>query len=644
MEYLFEQEWLVTNGLGGYASGAVSGANTRRYHGLLVAALNPPTDRWVVVAKIEERVFINGTYHDLSTNQYSGIVYPNGSKYLNNFGNLPFPTWQYAMDNWKLEKNIFMVQDSNTVLVSYKNDGKTSFFLELHPLYENSDYHATFHENQFTDFYTEISPTHLKTYAHYGSKPVFTGWSVGEFTEARTWYKNIELPKEHEQGYDFVCDYYRIGYVRYELKPNEQLTLVFSLEEDVITSDIEKLYSKEKRKSEGSKIKKEQGFYGNLLRSGKQFLVKRNSTDSMSIIAGYHWFGDWGRDTMISMRGLTIATGNKAVSKSILSTFYRSIDQGLIPNKFPDQSQDYIDYNTIDATLWLFIASYEYVLKFNDLPFVKKHINILKGLLDGHICGTRYNIHVTEEGFLFGGQESEQLTWMDAIVAGKVITPRIGCPVEVNALWYNALKIYEAFCKDLKIEFGAEYEDICNRFETNFSKMFTNPEGTLFDVLIPNVTYDNCFRPNQLFCLSLPFSVLEKVQQIKIFEAIREKLYTPYGLRTLDKENTNYHGKFEGNRLQRDQAYHQGTVWPYLLFDYYHVYFKLYGATIKNKKKVVRELALLKDHFYNQQGIHCISEVFDGDDPKEGKGCIHQAWSVAALIRLYTDYELFNVE
>tara|TARA_R110002051_G_scaffold104456_2_gene177123 strand:- start:4912 stop:6846 length:1935 start_codon:yes stop_codon:yes gene_type:complete len=643
MKYLFEQEWLVTNGLGGYASGAVCGANTRRYHGLLVAALNPPTDRRVVVAKIEERVFINGTYHDLSTNQYSGVVYPNGSKYLNNFDNLPFPTWQYAMDNWKLEKNIFMAQDSNTVLVSYKNAGETSFFLELHPLYDDSDYHATFHENQFTDFYTEISPTQLKTYSHYGSKPVFTRWSTGEFTEARSWYKNIELPKEHDQGYDFVCDYYRIGYVKYELKPNEQLTLVFSLEEDVITSDIEKLYSKEKRNLEGGKIKKGQGFYGNLLRSGNQFLVKRNSTDSMSIIAGYHWFGDWGRDTMISMRGLTIATGNKAVSKSILSTFYRSIDQGLIPNKFPDQSQDYIDYNTIDATLWLFIASYEYVLKFNDLPFVKKHINILKGLLDCHISGTRYNIHVTEEGFLFGGQESEQLTWMDAIVAGKVITPRIGCPVEVNALWYNALKIYEVFCNDLKIEFGAEYADICNRFETNFSKMFTNPEGTLFDVIVPNVTYDNCFRPNQLFCLSLPFSLLEKAQQIKIFEAVREKLYTPYGLRTLDKEDTNYHGKYEGNRLQRDQAYHQGTVWPYLLFDYYHVFFKLYGATIENKKKVVRELALLKDHFYNQQGIQCISEVFDGDDPKEGKGCIHQAWSVAALIRLYTDYELFNV-
>jgi len=644
MHNLFDREWLIANRLGGYASGTVCGANTRRYHGLLVAAFNPPTDRRVVVAKIEERVFVNGTYHDLSSNQYSGVVYPNGTRYLNNFSNLPFPTWQYGMDNWKLEKRVCMVESSNTTLVSYTNSGKTPFFLELHPLYEDSDFHETFHENLFTDFYTEISKNRLTTYAHYGSKPLFTEWSSGEFIEARSWYRHIELPKERERGLDFVCDYYRIGYVKHELRPKEQLVLCLTLEVDVLQRDIKKLYSEENRKSGNKAVRKEQGFYTDLLRSGNQFLVKRKSTNSMSIIAGYHWFEDWGRDTMISMRGLTIATGNQLASKSILTTFYKSIDQGMIPDRFPDHSQDAVPYNTVDATLWLFIASYEYVIKFNDLPFVKRYMHILKGILDCHIAGTRYNIHVTKEGFLYGGQEDEQLTWMDAINKGNVITPRIGCPVEVNALWYNALKIYEAFCNDLKMEFDPKYKEICTRFETNFPKMFTNPQGTLFDVIVPNVTYDNCFRPNQLFCLSLPFSILEKQQQKNIFEAVREKLYTPYGLRTLDKENPNFRGAYKGNQSQRDNAYHQGTVWPYLLYEYYYAYFKLYGNTIKNKKRVVQELALLKDHFYNHQGLHCISEIFDGDEPKEGKGCIHQAWSVAALVRLYTEYELFGLD
>lgn len=644
MEYFSEKEWLVTNRLGGYASGAVSGANTRRYHGLMVAAFNPPTDRKILVAKIEESVFINDKYHDLSYNQYPNVVYPMGTKYLNSFSKVPSPNWHYGMDNWKLEKSICMVQGSNTTLVSYTNTGTTAFSLELHPLYEDNDFHDTFHENQVSDFFSELTKTHLKTYAHYGSKAVFTAWNKGEFTEARSWYKNIELTKERELGYDFVCDYYRIGFIKHVLRPKEQLVLCFTLEEDILQKGIQELYAIENKRLIKSFYAKERNFYSDLLRSGSQFLVKRESTDSMSIIAGYHWFGEWGRDTMIAMRGLTIATGNQQISRSILTTFYKNIHQGMIPNRFPDNHEDMIEYDTIDATLWLFVATYEYMTKFNDLSFLREYIHQLKEILDFHIAGTGYNIHVTEEGFLSGGQDGIQLTWMDATYNGQVITPRMGCPVEVNALWYNALKIYEFFCQELKMDFSSLYSKICTKFETNFSKMFTNPKGTLFDVIIPNVSYDDCFRPNQLFCLSLPFSVLKKKQQQKIFKALREKLYTPFGLRTLDMDNPLFKGVYQGNRLQRDQAYHQGTVWPYLLYDYYHAFFKLFGDTAKNKKRVIEELTPLKEHFYNHQGIHCISEVFDGDEPKQGKGCIHQAWSVAALIQLYAEYQLYELD
>lgn len=639
----YDREWLVTNGLGSFASSTIKGANTRHYHGLLVAAFNPPTDRMVMVAKIEERVLLNGQYLDLSTNQYPDVVHPNGMQYLNNFEANPLPHWQFGSDDWQLEKSICMVEGSNTTLVNYTNTGDTPLVLELHPLYAYTDYHGTFHENPSFNFYTELAPDHLKTYPQYGAHPVFTKWSGGDYSEARNWYKNIQLPKSQKRGLDYVCDYYRIGFLKKELKPSEQLTICFSTEENILQKKLISLWTTQKQKSVSKPLESASIFYDDLLNAGNQFLVARRSTKSESIIAGYHWFTDWGRDTMISMRGLTIATGRKAASKSILSTFYKSINQGMLPDRFPD-NDDAVDYNTIDATLWLFISTYEYYLKFGDSVFIKKYLKALQGVLDWHIKGTRYNIRVTEEGFLYGGQEGKQLTWMDAIVDGKVITPRIGCPVEVNALWYNALKIYGFFCKELKMPADIKYDEISTKFETNFPKMFFNPEGTLYDVIVPNVSADSCFRPNQIFWLSLPFTVLNKAQQKNIFEAVKEKLYTPYGLRTLDMENPDFIGKYEGNQWLRDHAYHQGTVWPYLLYDYYHAFFRVYGKSKKNKLKVKVELTDLEVHFYNHEGLHCISEIFDGAEPYEGKGCIQQAWSIAALIKLYADYELYKLD
>lgn len=639
----FDREWLITNGLGSYASSTVSGANTRHYHGLLVASFNPPTDRMVTVAKMEERVFRNNKYFDLSTNQYPNVVHPNGIQYLKEFVAQPFPNWQYESDDWGLKKSVFMVQGNNTTLVNYTNTGNTPLNLELHPLYAYTDYHSTFHENPSFDFYTEFGPDHIKTYPRYEAHPIFTKWSAGEYTEARNWYKNIQLPKSQSRGVDYVCDYYRIGFLKKELYPNEQLTICFSTEENILQKNLKRLWAAQKRKATSKPSESASIFYNDLLNSGNQFLVKRKSTKSESIIAGYHWFTDWGRDTMISMRGLTIATGRKSVSKSILSTFYKSIDRGMLPDRFPDNGNA-VEYNTIDATLWLFVATYDYYKKFSDTAFIKKHLKVLQGILDWHIKGTRYNIHVTEEGFLYGGQEGEQLTWMDAIVAGKVITPRIGCPVEVNALWYNALKIYEFFCKEIKSTRNKKYKDVIKNFEINFPKYFINPDGTLYDLIVPNLSVDNSFRPNQIFWSSLPYTVLNKAEQKRIFEAVRGKLYTPYGLRTLNTENPNFVGAYNGNQWQRDHAYHQGTVWPYLLYDYYNAFLRIYGNTKKNRMQVKIALTDLEVHFYNHEGLHCISEIFDGFNAYEGKGCIQQAWSVAALIKLYSDYKLYELD
>ncbi len=646
MHELFDQEWLSTNGLGGYASSSVSGANTRHYHGLLIAAFKPPTDRKVLVAKVEERVFLNGKYDDLATNQYPNVIYPAGTRFLRKFRANPVPHWSYGTETWKLEKRVSMVQGSNTTLIAYTNTGSTPYLLEVHPLYAYTDFHSSFKENAAFDFYTEFYPEHLKTYPIYGSPPVFTSWTGGNFLEARDWYRNVQLPKSQKRGLDSDCDYYRIGYLKKQLKPNEQIILCFSVADDIVTKDLKNLWDLASKKVLIVPQKSKLNFYKDLLIAGNQFLVNRESTQSESIIAGYHWFADWGRDTMISMRGITIATGRKAISKSILSTFFSSIDKGMIPDRFPDNGNEMVAYNSMDATLWLFIATYEYYLKFGDSGFIKKRMKALKDILEHHIAGTRYNIHVTEEGLLFGGQEGQQLTWMDAMVNGKVITPRMGCPVEINALWYNALRIYRFFSIALHGAVDRTYDELIEKFQMNFPKMFTNEQRTLYDVISPNGSPDNSFRPNQLFCISLPFTVLNPKQEKFIFEAVKTRLYTPFGMRTLAVDDPNFVGIYEGDQWSRDHAYHQGTVWPFLLYDYYHSFFRIYGKSQKNKKRVVGELAGLKDHFYNHNGLHCISEIFDGKEPSQGhgKGCIQQAWSVAALIKLYTDYGLFEFD
>ncbi|MFZ0490400.1 MAG: amylo-alpha-1,6-glucosidase, partial [Salegentibacter sp.] len=618
-------------------------ANTRCYHGLLIASFSPPVDRKVLVAKIEERVQSGGIFFELSANQYPEKIHPKGYQYLKNFEASPFPKWKYAAQGWQLEKKICMRYNSNTTLVEYKNTGRKSISLKITPLYSFADFHSCFSENDFTDFYSEFHQNHLKTYPHYDSRPLFTSWSKGVFSEERAWYKNVLLPKEEERGLNFHSDYYKIGHLHCELWPGEKLFLIFSAEKNS-AADAEKIFAAERKRWNDLRKGTKNLFFKDLLAAGNQFVVKRKSTRSLSILAGYHWFSDWGRDTMIAMRGLCIAPGKKEISKAILTTFLENISEGMLPNRFPDHSEDMPEFNNIDGSLWLFVAMYEYYKKFGDKAFIKKHLNRLQRILIAHLQGTRFNIHVTPEGFLYGGEEGMQLTWMDARVNGKVITPRIGCPVEINALWYNALKIYSFFCGESHNSIDPEITGSLEKFKKNFAPLFTNSQGTLYDVIIPGIFSDNAIRPNQLYCLSLPFTFLKEEQQKQIFQLIKKKLYTPFGLRTLDEENPDFKAHYSGGPAERDAAYHQGTVWPFLLYDYFHAFLRLYGASEKNKKIVLHELESLQKHFYEEEGLHCISEVFDGKEPKQGKGCIHQAWSVAAILKLYSDYKLDEME
>lgn len=628
------KEWLITNGLGGYASSTVVGANTRRYHGLLVATFNPPTDRRVLVSKVEETVHVNGESYALSTNRYPGVIHPQGFQYLQSFERAPLPKATFAInDNVTIHKTIFMPQGKNATIIEYENAGNQAIELTLNPLLVHRDYHSLFQQSEYFNFYTEQSePNLLKIYAHYGAPPLFVHFSKGSFAANPQWFKNLEYEAEQERGLDFHEDVKSVGAIQVQLAPRETCFLIFTLEEDVLQHEPEALKLDEIVRLKALEPETKDAFLKDLTVAGNQFLVHRKSTDSATLIAGYHWFADWGRDTMIAMRGLTIAAGKQEESKSILRTFLQYLDGGMLPNRFPDQGEA-PEYNTFDATLWLFVVLYEYHEKFEDVIFLEEVFPKLTEVLDFHTNGTRYNIHATPEGLLFGGEGLAQLTWMDAKVGDYVVTPRQGCPVEINALWYNALEIYTFFAAILNQKTNG-YADLAKKAKAAFRAYFINDQGYLNDVVIPDGYVDAAMRPNQVYAISLPFQLLTKREARLALDIMEQKLYTDYGLRSLDEASPEFKGFYGGDQWQRDTAYHQGTVWAFLWGEYALAYLKVNGYSQKACKTIQTKLKPLQKHFYEDNCLHGISEIFDGSNPKEGKGCIQQAWSIGMLVKV----------
>ncbi|MFK7979816.1 MAG: amylo-alpha-1,6-glucosidase [Saprospiraceae bacterium] len=637
-EDLRSKEWLITNGIGGYASGTLSGANSRRYHGMLIASLNPPTNRKVLVGKVEESIALRRDHQvELSANQYPNAVHPKGYQYLTEFEQNPLPTFRYEINGHILQKSIFMVYGKNATIIEYKNLGTQSIPLAMTPFLVDRDYHGLFHEGRVFDFYYEKIGDILKIHSRYGAPPLYIKQERGKFEENRYWIKNLEYEGEKYRGLDYHEDANVIGKFHNLLAPGKSCFLVMTTDANILESnpaDLKKstLSRLNKLNPKGNKA----AFLKDLSIAADQFIVKRASTDSFSILAGYHWFTDWGRDTMIALRGLSIATGRKKESQSILKTFFDNIDRGMLPNRFPDYDHDEVEYNTVDATLWLFVALYEYYQKFQDKTFIKQNFKHLTDILSHHFAGTRYSIHVTAEGFLWAGEAGVQLTWMDAKVDGFVVTPREGCAVEIQALWYNALKIYQFFQAELALkcpdEILTKSKTISTQIKKHFSPAFYNENGYLNDVIIPNKSVDNAIRPNQIFVLSLPFDLLNKNQQKKVFKNVKDYLFTPLGLRSLNVENPQFKPIYEGDQWHRDTAYHQGTVWSWLLGDYWLAYLKLNNHSDKAKATVLNEMNALKHHFYQDNCINGISEIFDGAHPEAGRGTVQQAWSVGALI------------
>ena len=636
------REWLETNGLGGFASSTLTGLNTRRYHGLLVAATKPPVGREVLLSKLEETLLIDGQPFDLSSNRYPGVVHPQGFRYLMSFRLDPFPIFIYEVEGIMIEKTVFMVYGENTTVVQYelkstkRSQPPKSLRLEIRPLIAFRDYHCTTHANGGLNAAVEQGPG-LATVAPYPGMPtLYLAQNAVELQKTGDWYRNFEYDIERERGLDFTEDLFNHFILRFDLLSNRQASIIASIERrDVARASQYRQAEIKRRQIAVQAFPLNDEFAQALTAASDQYIVARGN--QKTIIAGYHWFSDWGRDTMISLPGLTLPTGKHDVARSILSTFARHVDQGMLPNRFPDAGE-IPEYNTVDATLWFFEAARAYRAYSGDEEFVRTELYpVFTDIISWHARGTRYGIKVDPSGLLTSGEPGVQLTWMDAKVGDWVVTPRRGKPVEIQALWYNALCIMEEFA----LRFGDDaaqkrYRNMAAMANWAFNRLFWNEkESCLYDVVNGDPS-DASIRPNQIFAVSLPFTMLSPDRSRSVVEKVREHLLTPYGLRTLAPSDPQYRGRYEGGPVERDGAYHQGTVWPWLIGPFITAYVKVNGASDAAREQAAEWLKPLHDHLSDAALGH-ISEIFDGDTPQRPAGCAAQAWSVGEVLRAYVE-------
>jgi predicted glycogen debranching enzyme len=624
-------EWLETNGLGGWAGGTVAGAHTRRYHGLLVAALHPPVGRMVLLSKLEETVLCAGTSYELGCNQYPGAIAPNGHQYIENFSLLPFPTWHFRAGPVELVKQIASLRDENTTILTYTlATAPGSVELLLRPFFAVRDYHALQHANAAVHRDAAFKDDTLAVQAYDGTPTVFLNVPGARFDPAPAWYYRFQYREEQARGLDFEEDLFTHGVLRVTLAPGASLSVIASTDWPAGRSAATLLATETARRDA---VVATAAFTGDLerqlARAADSFIVRRGA-GLHTVIAGYHWFSDWGRDTMIALPGLCLVTKRFAEARDILAAFAGSASEGMLPNRFPDAGET-PEYNTADATLWFFVAARAYLRYTGDDAFVRdKLLPVLEDILAWHDKGTRFHIHCDDDGLLFAGEPGVQLTWMDAKVGDWVVTPRTGKPVEINALWCNALAILadfrEKFGKPGVPELLARARDARQRFAALF---WNESAGCLYDV-INGDDKDPSIRPNQVFALSLPHELLPRRQALSVLKVIEQKLLTPVGLRSLAPGSPGYCQRYEGNVHSRDGAYHQGTVWTWLLGPYITALVRLRGDTGRaHARALVDHLGSLLGEY----GLGTLGEIFDAEPPFTPRGCIAQAWSVGEILR-----------
>jgi predicted glycogen debranching enzyme len=639
---VLEQEWLVTNGTGSYASGTIAGVMTRRYHGLLVAALDPPLGRTVLVAKIDDALAAEGELAPISANRWQDPQAPLSPSELPSLRGFRLdgsvPVWSFGVGSNRVEKRVWMRDGSDTTYVRYTHAaGREPVHVLGKALVNYRDFHATTRGGDWQMDIAQVS-SGVRVTAFDGAVPFRLLSADATVTPQRTWYRDYALRIEAYRGLEALDDHFYAAEITAVIEPSASVTLVATTDQwpdlDGSTQLTERI-QRDRHLVEISAAPDD--VTSRLVLAADQFIVRRaaegtegaEGAEGRSIVAGYHWFGDWGRDTMVALPGLTLATGRHDEASAILRTYARFVDQGMLPNRFPD-SGGKPDYNTIDASLWYFEAVRAHHEATGDLELVAEVFPVLDDIIAWHQAGTRYGIHVDPvDGLLTGGEEGTQLTWMDAKIGEWVVTPRIGKAIEVNALWYNALRTAASLATLLHRDAGS-FEAAADRTQRSFARFWNHERGYCFDVIDGPEGHEARLRPNQLLAIALPHSPLEREQQRAVVEACRRHLLTPLGLRTLGPDEPGYRGHYGGGPAERDGAYHQGTAWPWLIGPYASAHLRVHRDPEAIRSLLEPYLAHLAEY-----GIGSIAECADGDRPHPPRAAIAQAWSIAEVLRVW---------
>jgi len=702
IENLLTREWLLTNERGSYASSTIAGCNTRGYHGLLIGSLNPPVNRIMTLNNCLEMVIVKGQAFHLSTFEFSDKFAPTGFTFLSQFRRDTAAHFDYELDpasgsrkarsykkgapipakaGIKLTKSVYLLRDTDTVALVYDFTSlQEPVEFVLRPFVGLRDFHTL--QNSHAPLYSRCLADGVLVrhdianscelflscqYVHPVREKNEVSHGVN-FENDRQWWFNFVYRSNRERGQDFTEDLWTPGFFKSRIETPAKIVLWANLSppwvrckpEELANLDIEAVREDLGRHQENLKqcvsrhsslVSRIKGHgtratnFEPLCLTADRFIAKRQTdhTQRTTILAGYPWFADWGRDAFISLPGLLLSTGRFEEAKSVLITFATAADEGMIPNRFDDRNgpgdslRSATYFNSVDASLWFINAAFQYVAASGDSKtFMQELMPAIRWIIDSYHKGTRFDIRADTDGLITAGNDQTQLTWMDAKYDGVAFTPRCGKAVEVNALWYNSLCLLAQFYTDRDAENAKHYKSMADKVQKSFCELFWNEsKGYLNDCILPDGSADESLRPNQIFAVSLPFSALSAHQQKSVVKAVQNQLLTPYGLRTLNVQDSRYKGVYTGPQQQRDEAYHQGTVWAFLMGPFVEGFLKVNGFSRKSKKKAAEFIQPLLQHLTKDGCLGSVSEIFDGDAPHKPRGCIAQAWSVAELIRAY---------
>ncbi|KKG74401.1 amylo-alpha-1,6-glucosidase [Methanosarcina mazei] len=634
-----KKEWVIGNGLGGYASSTIIGAGTRTYHGLLVATPENSPGRLLLLSSLDEEISVNEEVYKLAVHKYPDTISPTGFQHLSEFIRYPFPLWVYRPGDFIIKKKIFMIHNSNTTCALYDiTSRREGAVLKIFPLVSSRDFNLTARAG-YLSFFQRAGPSGVKLASSTGF--TFSISSNLQYHPEPVWYFNLEYDTEMQRGLNFQEDNFNPGCFEGELKEGTSRFFVAASTEDVSSftlEQVDKLYLREANRQNLLALDSKliEPFALKLLKATDPFVVKNRSSGENTVIAGYHWYSDWGRDTMISLPGLLLIPYRFEEARSVLNNFSKYCRRGLVPNTFPAFGGDPV-YNTVDASLWFIHALNRYFAYTQDFLFLTDVWDTVDEIINFYCDGTDFGIEMDSDYLI---RQGPQLTWMDAKVGEWAVTPREGKACEVNALWYSSLKT-ASYLGILLGEDVSSYETLAAGVASNFEDAFWNPEADcLFDLIYEdetgNLIKDSAIRPNQIFAVSLPYTMLSSEKEKAIVDRVEKDLLTPFGLRSLSTDHFLYKGQYLGDALTRDTAYHNGTVWPWLLGAFVKAYLKTHGYEDSNVEYMKSILEGFDGHL-ESAGIGGISEVFDGDYPHAPGGTIAQAWSVAEILRAYVE-------